>query len=154
MTNDSAEPRDEPRASLKIAGELNQLAEVRRFVEAQTGGLGIGQAAAYDIMLAVEELVTNIIVHGYQRRPEPIEIELWPSGSALVIRLLDRAPPFDPTQAPRPNTTLPLELRAPGGMGILLARHFMTEVSHRNRSGGGNELTLVKADVLPASHEE
>ena len=139
---------------LRISAELNELEVLRRFVEEQMLALGVESSAVYDVLLAVDELTMNIVVHGYRGRPGTIEVEMRTLGDALEVRLQDQAPPFDPTLAPTPDTTLPLELRPPGGMGILLARHFMDSMIHRILPQGGNELILVKKGVVGTSPKE
>ena len=52
----------------------------------------------YDLILAVNEVATNIVVHGYRGQPGAIEIELRRQGDAIEIRLRDQAPLFDPTR--------------------------------------------------------
>jgi serine/threonine-protein kinase RsbW len=136
---------------LRISAELNELETMRRFVEEQLRALGVESSAVYDVLLAVDELAMNIVVHGYRSRPGTIEVEMRTLGDALEVRLRDQAPPFDPTLAPTPDTTLPLELRPPGGMGILLARHFMDSMIHRMLPQGGNELILLKRGVVETS---
>lgn len=133
---------------LQIRAELNQLEVLRHFVEEQASAFGVEPSAVYDIMLALEELTTNIMVHGYRGRSGMIEVELQRRGDTLEVRLRDQAPPFDPTLVAAPDTTLPLDMRPLGGMGIYLARHFMDSMLHRALPGGGNELILLKQGVL------
>jgi serine/threonine-protein kinase RsbW len=109
--------------------------------------LGVDAATIPDVVLAVDEAATNIILHGYQGQEGIIEIEVEQEGDALVVRLRDEAVPFDPTSVPLPDLTVPLEQRAPGGLGIYLIRQVMDEVAYRITSQGGNELTLVKRGV-------
>ena len=61
-----------------------------------------------DVLLAVDEAATNVVVHGYQGREGVIEIEVLREGDALVIRLRDEAEPFDPTSLPPPDLAVPL----------------------------------------------
>lgn len=109
--------------------------------------LGVDAATIPDVVLAVDEAATNIILHGYQGQEGIIEIEVVQEGDALVVRLRDETVPFDPTSVPPPDLTVPLEQRAPGGLGIYLIRQVMDEVMYRITSQGGNELTLVKRGV-------
>ena len=132
------------KSSLRIAAELKNLSEIRRFIQEAASALGFDPAMTHNVPLAVDEAVTNIIVHGYQCQGGAIEIEVSREGDALVIRLRDEAAPFDPTNTPLPDLTLPLEQRSPGGLGIHLIRQIMDEMTHRVTPQGGNELTLVK----------
>lgn len=133
-----------PSASLCIAATLENLAVIRRFVEDATTALGIDPAAVASIVLAVDEATSNIIAHGYQGQPGDIEIDVEHERNALLIRLRDRAPPFDPTSVPTPDLAVPLEQRVAGGLGIHLIRQTMDRVTHRITPQGGNELLLVK----------
>jgi serine/threonine-protein kinase RsbW len=134
--------------SLQIAADLKELERVRHFVEEQATALGVEASAHYDVLLSVDEMVTNIIIHGYHGQPGTIELIMRPVGDALEVRLCDQAPPFDPTRVPAPDITLPLEQRQPGGMGIHMARHFMDIMTWRTTAQGGNELTLIKQAVI------
>jgi len=141
-------------SSLKIAAQLDQLDLVRRFVEEQAIALGLDTAKMYDVLLSVDEITTNIVVHGYCGRPGIIEVEMQPAGHTLLVYVRDHAPPFDPTTFPAPDITLPLETRPVGGMGIHIARGFVDTMSYRALSQGGNELTLVKKGVIGKSPQE
>jgi len=131
-------------ASLRVAAKLENLAAIRRFVEEAATALGIDLATVTNTVLAVDEAASNIVVHGYQRQPGTIEIEVKRGRDALVICLRDEASPFDLTSIPAPDLTVPLEQRATGGMGIHLIRQIMDKVTHRVTSQGGNELLLMK----------
>jgi serine/threonine-protein kinase RsbW len=134
--------------SLQITADLKELERMRRFIEEQAAALGAEPSAIYDLLLSVNEMVTNIIVHGYRGRPGTISIELQPAGNALVVRLRDQASQFDPTRVPAPDLTQPLHKRPPGGMGIHLTRRFVDSMSHRVTDEGGNELTLIKQGII------
>ena len=135
------------RPSLRIAAESKNLAEIRCFVEEMASALGLDPAMIPNVILAVDEAVSNIIAHGYQGQEGTVEIEVGQERDALVIRVRDEAAPFDPTIVPAPDVTLPLEQRIPGGLGIHLIRQIMDEMTHRIIPQGGNELTLVKRGI-------
>jgi glutamate/tyrosine decarboxylase-like PLP-dependent enzyme/anti-sigma regulatory factor (Ser/Thr protein kinase) len=132
---------------LRIPANLERLAEVRRFVTERATTLGVNLELLSDVLLAVDEAVTNTIVHGYGGREGFVEVEVGREGDALVVRLRDEAVPFDPTCVPPLDVTLPPEQRVLGGMGIYLIRQAMDEVTHRITLQRGNELTLVKRGV-------
>ena len=131
-------------STLQVAAELSNLAVVRYFIKDMATGLKFDRKVIDDMLQAVEEAVVNTILHGYNRRPGVIQVEVQREGSELVVRLRDQAPHFDPTGFPPPDLTLPLEERRPGGLGIYLMRQFTDTVTYRVTSDGSNELTLVK----------
>jgi anti-sigma regulatory factor (Ser/Thr protein kinase) len=61
--------------SLCLAAELENLAAIRNFVQESAAALGVDQAVISDVVLAADEAVTNVILHGYQGRQGTIEIE-------------------------------------------------------------------------------
>jgi anti-sigma regulatory factor (Ser/Thr protein kinase) len=129
---------------LYVAANLSNLARIRDFVRKSVKLLGGAPAVVDDMMLAVDESVTNIITHGYRGQPGEIAIEMRKDGADFVVTLRDQAPPFDPTRVLPPDLTLPLEQRPLGGLGIFLTRQAVDHVMHRVTGDGGNELTLVK----------
>jgi serine/threonine-protein kinase RsbW len=129
---------------IRVSAEPANLARIRRFVEEQAVELGADETMVGDIIQAVDESVTNIIVHGYRGSQGIVEVEVGLAAGALVIQLRDNAPPFDPTHVPRPDLDLPLERRPLGGMGVHLTRELTDEATYRRPEGWGNELTLIK----------
>ena len=131
-------------SSLRIAAELKNLEVVRRFVQETATTLKVDPEVIPDVLLAVTEMVTNIIVHGYRYQAGIIEIEVGRAADSLVVRLRDRARPFDPTIISPPDLTLSLDKRPFGGMGIYLTKQLMDEMTYRVMPEDGNELTLIK----------
>ncbi len=132
--------------SLEVSfpARLDNLEKMRSFI-AETGqSLCAGEECLECLVHAVDEAASNIIVHGYDGHPGEIEIAISRVGDDLVVRICDQAPPFNPTNYPMPDLTLPLKKRPLGGLGIYFIRHFCDDVRYRITSGGGNELTLVK----------
>jgi serine/threonine-protein kinase RsbW len=126
--------------------DLGQLARIRDFVTESAAALGVTEKVFDDLRLAVDEAVTNILVHGY-KGAGTVDIEVVSRGSDLVIRLRDRAPPFDPASAGRESPAPPEPGRQPGGFGLYLMDNAMDEITYR-RVNSFNELTLTKRDVI------
>lgn len=141
-------------APLSVAADLDELAAVRDYIETRAIELGAAPAAVYDLVLAANEIATNIVVHGYRGRPGTIDIQIQPDGDAIAITLRDHTPPFDPNTAPTPDITVPLAQRPRGGMGIHLTRRLTDTMLHRIMPDGGNELVLIKRGVLGSALEE
>jgi serine/threonine-protein kinase RsbW len=129
---------------VRVAAKLENLAIIRGFIRLTGVTLGADRDEISDLVLAVDELATNVIVHGYRGESGPLEVEVDREGDMLVVHLRDEAPPFDPTSVPPPDLTIPLEERPLGGLGIHLTRKHVDEISHQALPEGGNELTLKK----------
>jgi serine/threonine-protein kinase RsbW len=136
-------------STIRITAEVENLAVIRRFVEEAAMALEADPGAVPDVVLAVNEIATNVIVHGYRGQPGIIEVEVGRMGDSLIVRVRDQAPAFDPLDVPPPDLTLPLEMRPFGGMGVYLAKQLVDEMTHLVTPQGGNELTLVKKKSIP-----
>jgi serine/threonine-protein kinase RsbW len=137
--------------SLRVDAQLENLSAIRDFVEEAATRLNTSVAAIPNIVLAVDEMVTNIIVHGYRGQVGSIEIDVTTQGDALIVQLRDQAPPFDPTVVRPPNLSIPFDERPPGGLGIYLTRKVMDDVQHRVSAAHGNDLTLIKHHVVQST---
>lgn len=127
-------------ARLAVTAKLNRLEELREFAgaEGRKAGLPSDRLAALD--LVVEEAVVNVISYAYPDGPGTVEIVCRTEGEAFVVAIVDTGIPFDPTAAPSPDTTLPLEERTIGGLGLLLIRRSCDGISWQ-REGGRNILS-------------
>lgn len=137
-----------------FVADVANLEAIRRFVRKQFVAAGLDAQAVYDMVLAVDELATNTIEHGYQSERGSIELEVIVGDDGLSVHLRDRAPAFDPTLAPTPDITIPLEKRSLGGMGIHLARNLADEINYRRSPDGMNEVTLVKRMRIKPKQED
>ena len=62
-----------------------------------------------------------------------VEVEL--NQDRVTVTLTDDGTPFDPFSQPEPDTTLSVEERPIGGLGIHLVREMMDDVSYQRRDG-------------------
>lgn len=131
---------------------VRDLNDMREFLEQAILTLAGDEDAAGDLVLAVNEAVTNSLLHGYHEQPGMVAICVEANGRDLQVRLLDDAPPFDPTSVPPPDISLPLEDRPLGGLGVHMMRQLSDELLYQLTETGENELTFVKRGVLAVSH--
>jgi len=130
--------------TIRIPAARRQLAAIRLFIEQQAQKTPASPPEIQDLIQAVDEAATNIIVHGYQDGPGQIEIQFHHHPGRITVLLRDRAPLFDPTTVPEPDLTLPLFERPAGGLGVFMIRRCVDEFAHQPRPEGGNELRMVK----------
>lgn len=138
----------EVRRSVRVPAELERLAEIRAVVRDIARGCEAPADCIDDLVQAVDEAATNIIVHGYRGASGEIELTAELVADDIVITLTDTAAPYDPTTVPPPDLTITPAQRRPGGMGVHLMRLATDSLVHRPRPGGGNILTLTRARAL------
>lgn len=129
---------------ITIPADTSRQAEVRALVRSEAAAAGATDEETADLVQAVDELICNVIVHGYDGRPGEIEVSIQRDAGSLAVRIRDAAPPFDPRTHAEPRLDLPIEQRPLGGMGIHLARALTDGIDHRMLPGGGNEVTVTK----------
>ena len=124
--------------------ELNASAEVlspfRKELRQILSQEGWEKKAADEILLAVDEALTNIIRHAYQGKPGQMTVFVAAFGDKIEIILEDRGKKFDPTQVPSPE----LPRHKPGGLGIHFIRTIMDQMIYDGQDPTGNRLRLVK----------
>ncbi len=103
------------------------------------------EGTRYNVLLALQEMVTNVLRHAYQRdESKPVEVTFELANDRLEISLRDQGPAFDPlafdTEELAENEDMPT---ACGGYGIHIARVVMDDVSYV-REGSYNVLRMRK----------
>lgn len=102
----------------------------------------VPQDARWRFQVVLDEVLSNIVRHGYQGLEGSIGLTFARARDAIIVDVVDRAPPFDPSQAPAPDTTSPLETRRPGGLGVRFAESLLDGLSYERR-GEENHLRLT-----------
>ena len=137
---------------LSLTNDLRQIAVAAENVDTFCARHGLAEQIAFEVNLAVDDLVTNTIGYGYDDDGEHrIALVLRLEDAALVIEIADDGRAFDPLQAAEPEPGASLKERANGGLGIYLVRKTMETVAYR-RQDGRNVVTLTKR-VAPAQPE-
>jgi anti-sigma regulatory factor (Ser/Thr protein kinase) len=105
----------------------------------------INEDVAFSMNLALEEIVTNVITHGYGGREEyDIAIRFSLEKHNLRIQVKDSAPEFNPLDLEEPDDLdKSFDERNIGGLGIHLVKKFTDNFNYR-RSKNKNIVTLIK----------
>jgi anti-sigma regulatory factor (Ser/Thr protein kinase) len=109
----------------------------------------------YNVLLSVQEMVTNVLRHGYRgdhTQPLILRMEASPQGFGVEIR--DRGQPFDPVahEVPDPLGDEEQDEIEPGGYGIVIVRMVMDELEYRFEDGW-NITRLFKSVCAPVGAE-
>ena len=130
--------------------------EFRMSVGADASGLGkvkeafaefaekLPEPTRRSLNVAVDELLANELSHGMEGRDGcVVTVDAELDQERVTVTLTDDGPPFDPFKQAVPDTTLSVEERPIGGLGLHLVRELMDEVSYERRDGH-NVVVLVK----------
>jgi sigma-B regulation protein RsbU (phosphoserine phosphatase) len=144
-----------PDAKLSLSNHLEELARLTAWIEELATALTLSAELAGNLNLSLEEWVVNVISYAYEDQADhAIELRLWREPGELRITIEDDGRPFDPTAQAEVDTTLALEHREIGGLGIYFIRKTMDQFAYR-RESGHNIVTLVKKlEPLAPSEEE
>jgi sigma-B regulation protein RsbU (phosphoserine phosphatase) len=123
------------------ASEMNRVQE--RFASFASRHM-IPESDAQRVGVVLDELLSNVISYAYVDELEhTIEIKFELLVEDLLVTIEDDGIPFNPFSLEPPDTSLPLEDRPIGGVGIHLVRNTM-DTFHYRRQGRRNIITLKK----------
>jgi serine/threonine-protein kinase RsbW len=130
--------------TVRLPADIREIERLNRVVR-QFGDLHeIPSRALYAVNLALDEVLTNVVRHGFDDPSgQEVVAELTARSTELTTIVADSGRAFSPLDAAPPDLTAPLSERALGGLGIHLVRSLMDDVEYR-RENGKNVLTLRK----------
>jgi serine/threonine-protein kinase RsbW len=135
--------------TLTLPGELSSLEAIADLVLEQARLAGLDKHATYQLRLAVDELATNIVIHGYQEHglTGNIVISADVDEHDLTIVLDDTAVPYDPTRRDlervEEDFDKPLQEREIGGLGIYFVRQAVNDFRYEWRNGRNRSMLVV-----------
>jgi len=134
---------------LEVPATTGYLAVIRELVAAMAREYRFPPAELVKIVMAVDEACVNVVEHAYggeadrERARLEIRLDLEPGRLAVTIR--DQSSiAFSPLDHAIPDLDAYWKSGGARGLGILILRRFMDQVSHSYSPGRGNQLRLVK----------
>ena len=104
--------------------------EFTQFAKERGLAAGIGQK----VCIVFDDLLNNIISYGFSDDEDhQIDIDISVTSEQLVITVADDGVPFNPFDRVGPDTSLSLEERDIGGLGVLLVTELMDQCSYQRR---------------------
>jgi anti-sigma regulatory factor (Ser/Thr protein kinase) len=98
-------------------------------------------ASQYNFELGIEELIVNLLRHGYKEQPLPIFIRLELHTSEVLISFKDYAPAFNLLEHHVSANFQDLEKMKIGGHGIRIVKQAFKNMDY-SYTNGFNTLTL------------
>lgn len=143
-------PMSERAQTFVLANDLGEIPRLAAGIETFCAPLAPAPKDLFSLQLALEEVVTNVINHGYtDGRAHTFAVELRVHGRTLTAVVNDDAPAYDPLARPEVDTSLPLDTRPIGGLGVHLVKKLVDAAQYERRDGR-NVLTLHRTFGPPA----
>ncbi len=115
---------------ISVAASLGGFEDIRDEVERFVAGEGLPDGTGFSLCLVLEELIVNIVTHGYGGRRGPVVLSLDADGARVTGEIVDEGVPFDPTASPDVDTDATLEERDIGGLGVHLVRSMVEDFGY------------------------
>jgi serine/threonine-protein kinase RsbW len=131
------------RQVITVPGTFDGVRQAADGFDAFAAAHGLAKGELWPFQVALDEVLSNVVRHGFSEaaEPPPIEIEIRLQGGEIELVIVDRAPAFDPLGVAAPDLQQAIEDRPIGGLGIAFVRKLMDSVEYA-RLGGRNRLRL------------
>ena len=131
--------------SIQLSNNRPEIRKLRNRFDIFAKDNKIPKKAIHDVQLALDEIVTNTIEYGYEDDDKHlIDIKFTFNKKSLKITIIDDANPYNILDKENPDTSLSLEDKPIGGLGIYLVKHLMTNIDYDYRDGK-NHILLTKS---------
>ena len=126
------EPVQLQQLEIVIEPEFVEIERVNNALEKVAGENGIPNDVTAKVSIAIDDLVNNIIAYGLDENlKHSIKIEFRFSENQMIIEIIDGGMPFNPIESVNVDTTSSVEDREIGGLGRLLVKELMHDVSYQ-----------------------
>lgn len=141
---------------LIVAGQLSSLAAIAQYIQALAIQANLSTSQHYQLRLAVDEISTNIILHGYQAvgLQGMLRLQAVMTAMVLTITIEDTGTAYDPHAMYQLSTTAvetPLTERPLGGLGIYLAFQGVDELNYERRCDRNYTRLVINRETFPES---
>ncbi len=129
--------------------KLDVLEKIRELITQRCIENGYGKKEIYKLTLAVDEITTNIIKHGYLENgiiDGTFDLIIQPKESQFVVSLEDDAAKYNPLDQVLPSEkdlNTPLEERPIGGLGVMIARQSVDEFKYEYKEQKNRNIFII-----------
>lgn len=128
-----------------FSADTKSLASTSLIVADTCEELGFSEQLTGDILISVDELVTNTIMHGLKYDSSKyFEFEVNSHEDQIEIIIREKGVPFNPAKVVRPDTSASLEERPIGGLGIYFIRKLMDDFRYTVSEDGEKTFRMIK----------
>jgi anti-sigma regulatory factor (Ser/Thr protein kinase) len=151
----SLDGKPETQDRLILDSRLSEIARVAEWVDVLAARHYMSANIQLSINLCLEETLANVIRHGYADEPgHELTIDFAiPRPSFFLFTVEDRAPHFNPLEAPEKTALRPDEEFRVGGQGIRFLRRF-ADLLEYDALPSGNRMRMGFREVQTAATAE
>lgn len=139
---------------LVVAGALDSLSVIRDYVRGAASEAGLDKPATYRLILAVDEIASNVVTHGYEEAGRSGDIRMWSEidGQSLKVHLEDTGAAYEFSDFTHPtDLDRPLAERAEGGLGVYLAVKGVDGFAYETEQGRNRHTFVMNVPTLTGS---
>ncbi len=130
--------------TLTLKNSLSEIARLAHAVEIFGSRHALPARLIFEVNLALEEILANVISYGYDDDAEhDIVVRLTMQAGEMAVQVEDDGRAFNPLDVAAPLLDVPLQDRRIGGLGVHLVRSVTDRVEYR-REGDKNILVITK----------
>ena len=128
---------------LKIEATIENLEKVHQFIDEQIEAADCIMKTHMLIDISVDEIFVNIAHYAYCPDIGSVTIRVEINDVYVTITFIDSGKKYNPLEKPDPDTTVSVEEREIGGLGIFMVKKSMDEVTYEFKDGK-NILSIIK----------
>jgi anti-sigma regulatory factor (Ser/Thr protein kinase) len=137
--------------SLNLKNNISEIEKLIEMVNEFGQGHMLSGNVIHDATLALEEVVSNIILYAYADEDEhEIEVGMGINQDQLIFKVKDDGKAFNPLKNPDPDVCKPFEEREIGGLGIYIVKNLMDELEYLR----DNEKNILTMKILISGKNE
>jgi anti-sigma regulatory factor (Ser/Thr protein kinase) len=130
--------------TVTLRNSLSEIARLPHAVESFGSRHALPTRLIFEVNLALEEIVTNVISYAYDDDADhDIVVRLTMQAGELAVQVEDDGRAFNPLEVVAPLLDVPLHERPIGGLGVHLVRKLADAVEYR-RQDATNILVITK----------
>ena len=130
---------------LTLSATVENIEVVTDFVNEELEALECPMKIETQIDIAIDEIFGNIVHYAYDFEAGQATVRFESTGDppTVSITFIDSGVPYDPLKKADPDTTLSIDDRKIGGLGIYMVKKSMDDVTYEYKNGQ-NVLTIKK----------
>ena len=128
---------------LSISADIAELARVQQATEKFAADSSMPAGTAQKMNIVLDELLNNTISYGFEdANGHEIHLGIESNDDHVTLKISDDGIPFNPFALSNPDTSLSVEERDIGGLGVMLVKE-LTDSQVYQRLSDRNVITLT-----------